>query len=61
MSELSEGGKALGDVVSISALLGVLISALPDVATALTVLWMVLRIYETDTVQRLLGKRKDVP
>jgi hypothetical protein len=28
--------------------------ALPSVATALTVIWMAIRIYETKTVQRLL-------
>lgn len=31
---------------------------LPAVAAILTILWTAIRIYETDTVQRLLGKKK---
>ena len=56
--DLPEGVKAAGDVLSIATLLGSFASLLPHVATALTVIWMLIRIYETDTVQRLL-KRKD--
>lgn len=44
------------DVISISALLGTIAQMLPHVAALLTIIWTSLRIYETRTVQRWLGK-----
>ena len=58
--DIPEGIKAAGDILSIATLLGSLASLLPAVAAGLTILWTLIRIYETDTVQRLLGK-KDGP
>jgi hypothetical protein len=55
---LPEGVKAAGDLVSIATLLGSLASLLPAMAALLTIIWTAIRIYETDTVQRLLGKKK---
>jgi hypothetical protein len=54
---LPEGAKVAGDLLSIATLLGSLASALPAVAAILTILWTAIRIYETDTVQRLLGRK----
>jgi hypothetical protein len=51
-----DGVKAAGDVLSIATLLGSLASILPSVAAVLTIVWTGIRIYETDTVQGLLGK-----
>ena len=55
--DIPEGIKAAGDILSIATLLGSLASLLPAVAAILTIIWTVIRIYETETVQRLLGKK----
>jgi len=48
------------DAISVTALLGNLVSALPAISSLFTVLWMAIRVYETDTVQRLVkGKEID--
>jgi len=57
--DLPEGVKLAGDVLSIATLLGSLASLLPAIAAILTIIWTAIRIYETSTVQRLLGKGKD--
>jgi len=54
---IPEGAKAAGDLLSIATLLGSLASLLPAVAAVLTIIWTAIRIYETDTVQRLLGRK----
>jgi len=56
---LSEGAKLTGDVLSIATVLGTLAQWLPAIAALFTVVWTGIRIYETDTVQRLIGKKKD--
>ena len=57
--DLPETAKMAGDVLSIATLLGSLASLLPAVAAILTIVWTAIRIYETSTVQRLLGKERD--
>lgn len=59
LDHLSEGVKAAGDVLSISVVVGALTQMLPSIAAALTIIWTALRIYETRTVQRLLGREED--
>jgi hypothetical protein len=54
-----EGIKHLVDALSIATLLGSLVSMLPAVASVLTIVWTSIRIFETQTVQRLLGRVKD--
>ena len=56
--DLPEGVKAAGDLLSVATLLGSLASILPSVAAILTIIWTLIRIYETDTVQRLLGRKQ---
>lgn len=56
-NDLPEGVKAAADLLSIATLVGSLVSLLPAVSAILTIIWMSIRIYETDTVQRLLGKK----
>lgn len=58
IDHLPDGLKFALDALSFTALLGSLISVLPAVASLLTILWTVIRIYETETVQRLV-KRKE--
>jgi hypothetical protein len=40
-------------------LLATIVNLLPTAASFLTVIWLLLRIYEMDTVQRWLGKERD--
>lgn len=55
---MNENGMAhLGDVISLSILAGWLLAALPTITLLLTAVWTGIRIYETDTVQRWLGKK----
>jgi len=51
-----EGMKPAGDILSIGVVLATLASWLPSAAALLTIVWTLIRIYETRTVQRLLGK-----
>lgn len=52
--------KAAVDLLAVTAWLGVLLRLLPHISTILTVIWMAIRIYESATVQRLLGRRHGV-
>ena len=56
---LSEGVKVTGDILSVATVLGTLAQWLPAVAALFTVVWTVIRIYETKTVQGLLGKNRE--
>lgn len=47
----------LFDAGAVAILPLVFASILPAVATVLTVIWMAIRIYETDTVQRWFKKK----
>lgn len=53
-----EGMKPAGDILSIGVVLATLASWLPSIAAIFTIIWTAIRIYETQTVQRLLGKVK---
>lgn len=55
----NEGGESLkhiADALSVVTVVGTLINVLPSVAAVFTIVWTSIRIYETDTVQRWLGK-----
>ena len=54
---IQEPVKAAGDVAAISVTVGTVAGILPAIAALLTIVWTALRIYETDTVQRLLGRK----
>lgn len=57
MSEhFSEGTKHVLDGLSVVTVLGTLMSWLPAVAALLSIVWSVLRIYESKTVQKLFKK-----
>lgn len=60
-TDLPDGLKHVLDATSIVALLGSLISVLPAVASLLTIVWTCIRIWETATVQEMLGRKKDLP
>jgi TctA family transporter len=55
---MSEPTKHIIDVASVTSLLGTLVGVLPDITAFLTFVWMCIRIYETDTVQSILGRKK---
>jgi hypothetical protein len=54
---LSEGTKHVLDGLSVITVLGALVDILPAVAALFTIVWTGIRIYETDTVQKLIGKK----
>ena len=51
-----EGLKYIADGLSFLTVVGTLINVLPSVAAIFTIVWTSIRIYETATVQRWLGK-----
>ena len=56
---LSENTKHIIDFASVATVLGALVEVLPAIAAIFTIVWTAIRIYETDTVQGLLGKKKN--
>jgi len=54
---LNEGTKHFLDGLSLITVLGTLMDWLPAVAALLSIVWTTLRIYESKTVQKLLGKK----
>ena len=52
--------KNIGDATSLTVVAGPLMSFLPPLAALLTVIWTCIRIYETETIQRLIRKIKKV-
>lgn len=59
-SHFTESEKFIGDVVSVGTVVGTLSGLLPAIAAIFTIVWTGIRIYETDTVQKILGKTKDL-
>lgn len=53
-----ETGKLILDALSVVTVIGTLVEMLPSIAAIFTIVWTGIRIWETDTVQRIL-KRKD--
>jgi len=56
MTEHHETAKNIADALSILTVIGTLIDMLPSIAALISIVWSVIRIYETKTVQRWLGK-----
>ena len=57
INKMTEEAKTAVDVVAASTGLATLVAWLPPMASLLTIIWMSLRIYESDTVQKLLGHK----
>jgi hypothetical protein len=55
---VSESTKHAVDAASLFTVLGTLVDFLPAVAAAFTIVWTLIRIWETDTVRNLLKKWK---
>jgi len=58
---IDSGMKHLMDWISISATITTLLGWLTPLGALLPIMWYSIRIYETDTVQELLGRKKDNP
>jgi len=59
MTNLDEGMKHTIDLVSVTTVFGTLMGTLPEIAALFSIAWSILRIYETDTVQKIIQKYKD--
>ena len=57
MTDTHEAAKNVVDALSIGTVVATLAGILPSIAAIFTIVWTVIRIYETDTVQKLLGKK----
>ena len=58
VEHVSEGTKHVLDGLSIITVIGALADVLPAIAATFTIIWTAIRIWETDTVQGWLGKKK---
>lgn len=56
MEQHHETTKHVVDAISLATVVGTLVEVLPAVAALLSIVWSAIRIYETETVQRWLGK-----
>ena len=45
------------DLLSVVTVLGTLVDFLPAVAAAFTIIWTLIRIWETETIQKLFRKK----
>lgn len=53
-----EQAKHVVDVLSVGTVVGAITGYLPAIAALFTIVWTGIRIYESDTVQRWLGKKQ---
>ena len=53
-----EHAKQVVDGLSMATVVGALVNLLPAIAAIFTIVWTGIRIYETKTVQKWLGKDK---
>ena len=53
---MTDGVKSAVDVAAVSAGIGSWLAILPDVAAILSIIWLALRIWETETVKRWTGR-----
>lgn len=60
MLKMDETTKHLIDLSAIFTVVGTMMSWLPLVASLFTIVWMGIRIWETNTVQKLFGKKEVV-
>jgi hypothetical protein len=59
LDAVNEHTKSVIDWTSIGIAFGSLMQILPSIAAALSILWTVIRIYETKTVQNFIKKWKN--
>tara|TARA_R110002153_G_scaffold158645_1_gene310599 strand:+ start:43 stop:207 length:165 start_codon:yes stop_codon:yes gene_type:complete len=54
---MTEDAKQAIDIVAASTALGTMVAWLPPLASLFTCVWMVIRIFESESIQKLLGKK----
>ena len=54
-----ETWKHIIDGASIITVIGTLVEFLPALSAILSIVWVAIRIYETETVQKLVNRKKD--
>lgn len=54
-----ETWKHIIDGASILTVIGTLVEFLPALSAILSIVWVAIRIYETETVQKLVNRKKD--
>jgi len=57
MTEHHETAKQFIDGVSLLTVVGTLMDMLPSVSALLSIVWVSIRIWETNTVQKLFGRK----
>lgn len=57
VQDINEHAKVVGDVLSTGVAAGSLVGILPEISAVCAIVWYGIRIYESDTVQRLLGRK----
>lgn len=56
-NDLDDATRSGLDALSVLTVVGTLIDMLPSIAAVVTIVWTSIRIYETDTVQKLFKKK----
>jgi hypothetical protein len=59
MSVETESIKPIIDAVAVTTTASALVGWLPPIVAILTLVWTVIRIYETETIQKFVQKRKE--
>jgi hypothetical protein len=56
---MQEEAKVAVDALAVTTTVSTLMGWIPAVAAALSIIWTVIRIFETDTIQNLIHRKKD--
>lgn len=56
---MDESAKQVVDVMSVGTMLGTISAVLPPISALFTIVWVGIRIWETDTVQSFRKKDED--
>jgi|TARA_Y100000389_G_scaffold189864_1_gene214065 hypothetical protein len=56
---MQEEAKVAVDALAVTTTVSTLMGWLPAVAAALSIVWTVVRIFETNTIQNLIHRKKD--
>tara|TARA_B100000459_G_scaffold131697_1_gene86152 strand:- start:2228 stop:2434 length:207 start_codon:yes stop_codon:yes gene_type:complete len=55
---MEEPTKQVVDVISFGTVIGTVSAILPPLSALFTIVWVGIRIWETDTVQELIGRKR---
>ena len=54
ISDLATPAKNMADAASVTTIIATFVGWLPHIAALLSIIWMAIRIWETDTVQKMI-------